>query len=409
MNNIAIKVTQLSKVYSRPDSETGKKISFNALKDVNFELPKGEVLGIVGKNGSGKSTLLRILSGITKPSEGHVEITGTVASILDIGTGFHPDLSGRKNVYLRGQLLGMHKNDIDQVFDAIVDFSGVRDFIDSPVKHYSSGMFLRLAFSIIVNLKADILILDEVMAVGDTEFRRKCTQKILEIGNSDRTVIMVSHDMRNIMDMCTLTGLIQNGEMIRIDTPLKVLSNSYLAKLGGLQGADLLLAEKQINQQLEEENKEELKHPGYQILSLKTLKQSGSTKEISTFEKQEQIVIEMTYRVDDPDINIGIFITDFLSNHLIDDCAKLHKWDFTQDFVGTFAATWTIPAGLLQDGRYFIDVFVLGTEEKMLHYHDRAIQFSVTDSNKSEAINLAFRAPISVNLNMRFRPVQHQE
>jgi len=210
-----IKVEHVSKVFEmqahqRQDGHAG---SFRALDDVSFEIAKGETVGVIGRNGSGKSTLLRILSGLTKPTEGSVSLKGKVASILEIGTGFHSDLTGRENIYFNAQLLGFSKKDVAAKFDEIVAFSGIADFIDEPVKNYSSGMYLRLAFSIIVNIDADILLLDEVMSVGDAEFQIKCNQKLAEIRKQSRTLLFVSHNMNEILRTCTKVILMENGRI----------------------------------------------------------------------------------------------------------------------------------------------------------------------------------------------------
>lgn len=177
---------------------------FWALKDINFEVKRGEVLGIIGKNGAGKSTLLKILSRITEPSTGRVEIYGRVASLLEVGTGFNPELTGRENVYLNGTILGMTRKEIDRKFDEIVEFSGVEKFIDTPVKRYSSGMKVRLAFSVAAHLDPEVLIIDEVLAVGDAEFQKKCLGKMSDIAETEgRTVLFVSHDMSAVQKLCT--------------------------------------------------------------------------------------------------------------------------------------------------------------------------------------------------------------
>lgn len=211
-NNIAIKVENVSKVYQKKTSN-GKLENFYALQNINFEIKKGEIVGIIGKNGSGKSTLLKILSGVTKPSKGDVEINGVVASILDVGTGFHPDLSGRENIYLRGELLGMAKKEIDLAFDEIVGFSEIGEFIETPVKNYSSGMFLRLAFSVMIFLKCDILLLDEVLSVGDAGFREKSNKKLLELIHKNVTIIVVSHDFNQILPLVNKCILIDLGKL----------------------------------------------------------------------------------------------------------------------------------------------------------------------------------------------------
>jgi lipopolysaccharide transport system ATP-binding protein len=187
-----------------------------ALKDINFEVKRGEVLGIIGHNGAGKSTLLKILSRITDPSVGEIMIEGRVASLLEVGTGFNPELTGRENVYLNGAILGMTKKEIERKFDQIIDFSGIEKFIDTPVKRYSSGMKVRLAFSVAAHLEPEILIIDEVLAVGDAEFQRKCLGKMQDVADKEgRTVIFVSHDMIAIQKLCTSAILLQSGTIVR--------------------------------------------------------------------------------------------------------------------------------------------------------------------------------------------------
>jgi lipopolysaccharide transport system ATP-binding protein len=186
---------------------------FWALKDINFEIKQGEVVGIIGRNGAGKSTLLKILSRITRPTTGAVDIYGRIGSLLEVGTGFHPDLSGRENVYLNGVILGMKRSEIAKKFDEIVDFAEVEQFLDMPVKHYSSGMYLRLAFAVAAHLDPEILILDEVLAVGDAAFQQKCLSKMKDISRDGRTVLFVSHNMSSIQQMCNRVLLIQSGRL----------------------------------------------------------------------------------------------------------------------------------------------------------------------------------------------------
>ncbi len=228
MRDVAIQVEQLSKRYklgeavsfSLRDSFSGlfsrknKPVEggyFNALENVSFEVKKGEVLGIIGKNGAGKSTLLKILSRITKPTSGRIEINGRVSSLLEVGTGFHPELTGRENIFLNGTILGMRKAEIKSKFDQIVDFSGVEKFIDTPVKYYSSGMYVRLAFAVAAHLEPEILIIDEVLAVGDAEFQKKCLGKMKDVSGEGRTVLFVSHDMAAIKTICPQSMLLVNG------------------------------------------------------------------------------------------------------------------------------------------------------------------------------------------------------
>ncbi|MDY0268940.1 ABC transporter ATP-binding protein [Trichloromonas sp.] len=187
---------------------------FWALKDVSFEVKQGDRVGIIGRNGAGKSTLLKILSRITEPTTGRVSIKGRVASLLEVGTGFHPELTGRENIYLNGAILGMGKFEIRRKFDEIVDFSEVEKFLDTPVKRYSSGMYVRLAFAVAAHLEPEILIIDEVLAVGDAQFQQKCLGKMEEVGKADRTVLFVSHNMAAIRALCTRVALFEKGQVI---------------------------------------------------------------------------------------------------------------------------------------------------------------------------------------------------
>ncbi len=186
---------------------------FWALKDVNFEIKRGDVVGIIGRNGAGKSTLLKILSRITEPSEGRVTIDGRVASLLEVGTGFHPELSGRENIYLNGAILGMTRAEIKKKFEEIVDFAGVEKFLDTPVKRYSSGMYVRLAFAVAAHLEPEILVVDEVLAVGDVEFQKKCIGKMKDVATGGRTVLFVSHDLGAISSLCDRCHVLNTGTL----------------------------------------------------------------------------------------------------------------------------------------------------------------------------------------------------
>ncbi|MDO9399734.1 MAG: ABC transporter ATP-binding protein [bacterium] len=206
------------------------KEEFWALKDVNFTVEKGEAVGIIGANGAGKSTLLKILTGITPPTTGEVIMRGKVASLLEVGTGFHPELTGRENIFLNGAILGMTKKEISDRFNDIVKFSGVEKFLDTPVKYYSSGMSVRLAFAVAAHLEPDILIIDEVLAVGDAEFQKKCLGKMNEITNKDgRTILFVSHNMEAIQNLCKKCILLQRGKIIMIGETKKIIS-TYTSK-----------------------------------------------------------------------------------------------------------------------------------------------------------------------------------
>jgi ABC-type polysaccharide/polyol phosphate transport system ATPase subunit len=198
---------------------------FWALRDVSFEVKRGEVLGIIGRNGAGKSTLLKILSRITEPTSGKITLRGRVASLLEVGTGFHPELSGRENIFLNGAILGMSRAEIEGKFDEIVDFAGVEKFLDTPVKRYSSGMYVRLAFAVAAHLEPEILIVDEVLAVGDAEFQKKCLGKIQDVARGGRTVLFVSHNLGQVRSMCTQAVLLDAGRLAFRALPEVTLSH----------------------------------------------------------------------------------------------------------------------------------------------------------------------------------------
>ena len=231
-NDIAVSVRRLNKSYSighqsakhstfaeamldraRHPFRREERETFEALKDVSFDIRKGEVVGIIGRNGAGKSTLLKILSRITEPTAGEIDLYGRIGSLLEVGAGFHPELTGRENIFLNGAILGMRRAEIRKQFDAIVDFSGVENFLDTPVKRYSSGMYVRLAFAVAAHLESEILVVDEVLAVGDAEFQRKCLGKMKDVAGGGRTVLFVSHHMQSVSVLCTKAMFLEKGQV----------------------------------------------------------------------------------------------------------------------------------------------------------------------------------------------------
>jgi len=252
MSDVAIQVEKLGKLYrlearrvgyktfretvtqwfhgsgSEPQSE---RESFWALKDVSLEIKRGEVVGIIGRNGAGKSTLLKVLSRITEPTEGFADIHGRVGSLLEVGTGFHPELTGRENIFLNGAILGMRRAEIEARFDEIVAFSEVEKFLHTPVKHYSSGMYLRLAFAVAAHLEPEILLVDEVLAVGDAQFQNKCLGKMSEVAEGGRTVLFVSHDMTSILQLSTRALLLETGR-VKLIGPTDQVVSAYLTQTG---------------------------------------------------------------------------------------------------------------------------------------------------------------------------------
>ncbi len=218
------------KIFQRVERPNRQQQRFWALKDVSFRVDQGEVVGVIGHNGAGKSTLLKVLSEITEPSTGEIRVRGRIASLLEVGTGFHPELSGRENIYLNGAILGMTRSEISRKFDEIVAFSGVERFLETPVKRFSSGMYVRLAFSVAAHLEPEILVIDEVLAVGDLEFQKRCLGKMGDVARSGRTVLFVSHNMTAIHDLCERSLLLNHGELVADGATGDVI-NGYLSGL----------------------------------------------------------------------------------------------------------------------------------------------------------------------------------
>ena len=264
--DVAISVRDLSKAYTiqhendRPNTlaETvlrrlrhplrrAASETFWALKDVSFDVQKGEVVGIIGRNGAGKSSLLKVLSRITEPTSGVIDLYGRVGSLLEVGTGFHPELTGRENIYLNGAILGMTKGEIRRQFDAIVDFAGVEKFLDTPVKRYSSGMYVRLAFAVAAHLETEILIVDEVLAVGDAEFQEKCLGKMKDVSSQGRTVLFVSHNMSAIRALCKTAIVLRGGRFVQ-HSPAPAAVAEYLRTGAGFAGCSAESPYLQLNE-----------------------------------------------------------------------------------------------------------------------------------------------------------------
>lgn len=234
---IAIRVECASKLFRRQKQRTLKEMlpalvggkkniidTFWALKEVDLEIKKGEVFGIIGPNGSGKSTLLKLIAGVSTPTSGKIEVKGRIAPLIELGAGFHPELTGRENVYLNGVILGMERREVEGQFQSIVDFSELSEFIDQPVKHYSSGMYLRLAFAVAVHLDPDILLIDEILAVGDSAFQKKCWQKMSDFHQQGKTIVIVTHALDTVSTFCTKAAYLEGGEIKVVGKPEKVLA-----------------------------------------------------------------------------------------------------------------------------------------------------------------------------------------
>lgn len=256
---------------------------FWALRDVSFEVAEGEALGIIGHNGAGKSTLLKILSRITEPSCGEIRIKGRVSSLLEVGTGFHPDLTGRENIYMNGTILGMRKREIDQKLERIIEFSGVARYIDTPVKRYSSGMKVRLAFSVAAHLEPDILIIDEVLAVGDAEFQRKCLGKMEEVSSGGRTVLFVSHDLTAVRNLCQNALLLRQGVIEKTGSTSDVIDHYFRGATSNVKLSD----------RVERRGKGDFRFVDYRLYN-----RSKNTRD-PIFFSGDKISIELQYRVSD--------------------------------------------------------------------------------------------------------------
>lgn len=313
MSNLAVRVENLSKQYQigarreqydtfRESLVRGLRSAFQrkstesayiwALKELSFEVRQGEALGIVGGNGAGKSTLLKVLSRITEPTTGQAEIHGRVASLLEVGTGFHGELTGRENIYLNAAILGMRKNEVDSKFDEIVDFAGVEKFIDTPVKHYSSGMYMRLAFAVAAHLDPEILVVDEVLAVGDAGFQRKCIGKMSQVAQGGRTVLFVSHNIGAISNLCTKGLWLDSGK---------------LAKYGDI--ASVTSAYVKSNQSTDQENPENWRRAGTGEARFIRACLLNSNGQIATsFQMGETIVVEfdIDFHVSVPSVVLSV-------------------------------------------------------------------------------------------------------
>jgi len=217
----------VQRLFKKNDQQEGE---FWALKNINFDVEEGEVLGIVGRNGAGKSTLLKVLSKITEPTEGRIKLQGRISSLLEVGTGFHPELTGRENIFLNGSILGMQRTEIKRKFDEIVEFSGVEKFLDTPVKRYSSGMYVRLAVA--AHLEPEILVIDEVLSVGDAEFQRKCLGKMGEIATGGRTIVFVSHNLGAVTNLCSRAIYLNHGQVVQTGKPADVIEQYLSDSLG---------------------------------------------------------------------------------------------------------------------------------------------------------------------------------
>ncbi|MCX6188615.1 MAG: ABC transporter ATP-binding protein [Bacteroidetes bacterium] len=340
-----------------------------SLKDINFTVNAGEVLGIIGKNGAGKSTLLKILSKVTAPTTGTIKMRGRVASLLEVGTGFHPELTGRENVFLNGAILGMTKSEIKSKFDEIVDFSGVEKYIDTPVKRYSSGMYVRLAFAVAAHLEPEILIVDEVLAVGDAEFQKKCLGKMKDVSvNEGRTVLFVSHNMDSIMRLCSKTILLKRGMILEYNRTNKVI-DSYLKSEFGLTA---------FKQWAPVNNKSN-------IVNMLEVKAHNVLFELNeNFQITESVGISMIYEVIVSGYKIHSAFNFYDRNgiNIFDSHENNTSHYFDEKNIGVYETTAWIPRNLLSEGVIMVGVALVTHDPFVIHLHEKeCIAINMVDNS----------------------------
>jgi lipopolysaccharide transport system ATP-binding protein len=396
MSDIAIRVENLSKQYriglaqERPDTlrdvlvnglqrlrhtfgGNGDRYGDNpsyiwALKDISFNVKKGQVLGIVGRNGAGKSTLLKILSRVTNPTEGYGEIHGRVGSLLEVGTGFHSELSGRENIYLNGAILGMRREEIERKFDEIVAFSGVEQFIDTPVKRYSSGMYLRLAFAVAAHLEPEILVVDEVLAVGDAEFQRKCLGKMNDVAQEGRTVLFVSHNMSAILRLTQEVIVLDQGRIVmRAPTPEAV---DFYLNLGLSKQGERYWTPEEAGKAV----------APFRPIALRILNSKGDV--VDTVNASEGFAIEMEYQVSEAitGLRVGLYLMTTRGEYVFttfdtDDPFLYEKFSVRPS--GNFVSRCEIPPNLLNEGRFILGVNASAYRIRRYFQDDKALTFTV--------------------------------
>ncbi len=313
-----------------------------SLRDINFSINQGDAIGIIGRNGAGKSTLLKILSQITSPTTGNIKIKGRIASLLEVGTGFHPELSGRENIYLNGAILGMRKKEIDKKFDEIVDFSGVEKYIDTPVKRYSSGMYVRLAFSVAAHLESEILIVDEVLAVGDAEFQKKCLGKMGSISKQNgKTLLFVSHNLNAIKSLCNKSLYLENG-LLKMNNLTNNVIDSYL-------GNDL-------KSNITFKNLSEYKSEKINLIEANI--NSSDTSDIPQFTISKDLNISIKYFIKEKIEGLGFTLIVYNRDNeivfgSINEFEKMYKANLNK---GDYVTKVKIPRNLLNNRRYYFEI-----------------------------------------------------
>ncbi|HEY4363705.1 MAG TPA: ABC transporter ATP-binding protein [Bryobacteraceae bacterium] len=336
-----------------------------ALADVSLEIERGSTVGLIGPNGAGKSTLLKILSRITEPTHGHAEVRGRVGSLLEVGTGFHPELTGRENIYFNGALLGMKKSEITRHFDRIVEFAGTERFLETPVKHYSSGMYMRLAFAVAAHLETDILLVDEVLAVGDAAFQTKCLGKMNEASRNGRTVIFVSHDMTNVAVLCKSAVLLDQGT-VQATGPTKLVIEKYLSRVG--EGG------REIRWDAESA-------PGDDTVRLVHVRALNESRDLGPAFLSQEVVLSVTYAVQQPARLNPVFVVKNAWGVTVFSTANYEdaEWGQWTHEPGQYHAQCSVPAHLLNAGTYTIDALVVKDTRHVLAQANHAVSIEMHD------------------------------
>ena len=339
---------------------------FWALKDVSFDVCRGEVIGVIGRNGAGKSTLLKILTRITEPTEGIARLRGRVGSLLEVGTGFHPELTGRENIYLNGSILGMRKVEIENKFDEIVDFAEVEKFIDTPVKFYSSGMYVRLAFAVAAHLEPEILLIDEVLAVGDAAFQKKCLGKMEDVSQKGRTILFVSHNMVAVQSLCHRAIWLQDGKVKKVGESAQIVSN-YLHEGSSIS----------TDKSWDDINTA----PGNDTVRLRRVcirPENGTSSD--TVDMQTPFVIEFEFWKLDPDSNVNLNFHLLTEQQVIAFASSSPKiGQFPPG--GIFRSTCYIPGNLLNAGQHYIRLRIVNNA-RIIYQHNEELSFEVRDAKK---------------------------
>jgi lipopolysaccharide transport system ATP-binding protein len=339
-----------------------------ALREVTFDVRKGQVLGVIGRNGAGKSTLLKILSRVTEPTEGYAAITGRVGSLLEVGTGFHPELTGRENISLNGAVLGMRRAEINAKFDEIVEFAGVSKFIDTPVKRYSSGMYLRLAFSVAAHLEPEILVVDEVLAVGDAEFQRKCLGKMSDVAQAGRTVLFVSHNMSAILRLTEEAIVLDKGRIIH-RAPTQEAVDYYMAS-GFSQTGERAWTDDEVPPT----------SAPFRPIALRVCDPRGAVAD--TVRSVEPLTIEMEYRLDAPiqGLRVGVYLLTIRGEVVFTsfDTDSPDQYDrFATRPAGRYLSRCQVPADYLNEGQYVLGMNASAFRVKRYFQDERALAFTV--------------------------------